>query len=873
MKKFLVILISLLTTSLPLLARHIKGGELTYKYLGPGSSANTSRYLVELKLYLDCNAMGGQLDDAVPITIFSKTTDRQVGPVMTANLDSDRTIRFDPASNPCITNPPVDVCYRIRTYSINITVTDDPGGYIIAYQRCCRIEDIRNLAGRSDNYGATYFAEIPGTSVAPDAYKNSSPKFTTNDAVAVCAQSNFTVNYSVDEPDGAAFDSVSYSFCGGYIGASQGDPTPRQSSAPPFTILGYKDPYSASAPFGPGATIDPKTGVVTGIAPAVIGQYVITVCAYEYRKGVLINVHRKDIHVKVSDCIPLQALLKPDYSYCDDFLVAFKNEQINPPGSIYIWQFGDGTRADTSADLEGRIQHRYADSGTYRVRLKVILAGQCLDSTTTLARVYPGFYPGFTTVGTCQLTPIQFFDTTKSRYGTVNKWRWDFADQTSSADTSRSQNPSWKFGSIGFKRVQLIVESDKGCIDTAYKDVEVRDKPPITLPFRDTLICSIDTLELKAVGNGIFSWDAGPTIINTNLPTPLVFPKTTTRYRVTLDENGCLNSDFVNVRVVDFVTLNAGPDTMICLTDTVQFRPVTDGLQFSWSPAARLNNPTVRNPLAVPTGTTTYQLKASIGKCNTTDDITVRTVPYPLVNAGRDTTICYDDTAQLNASVVASRFTWSPFNALSSVNILDPIAFPLRTTTYTLIAYDTLGCPKPGVDQVKVTVRSKILAFAGNDTSIVIGQPLQLTGSGAEFFKWTPSLGLSNSSVAGPIATLTNDMTYTMRAFTVEGCFAMDTINIKVFKTLPDIFMPNAFSPLGKNNILRPIPVGISKLEYFRIYNRWGQLVFQTIQPGAGWDGRVAGKLQDPGTYVWMVQGTDYTGKIVRKKGTAVLLR
>ena len=873
MKKLLAIFILFLTTSLPLLARHIKGGELTYTYLGPGVSPNTSRYLIELKLYLDCNAMGGQLDDAVPITIFSKTTNRQVGSVMTAGLEGERTIRFDPASNPCITNPPVDVCYRIRTYSVTISVADDPGGYIVAYQRCCRIEDIRNLAGRSDNYGATYFAEIPGTSVSPDAYKNSSPKFTTNDAVAVCAQSNFTVDYSVAEPDGAAFDSVSYSFCGGYIGASQGDPTPRQSSTPPFTTLSYKDPFAGSAPFGPRATIDPKTGIVTGIAPAEIGQYVITVCAYEYRQGKLINIHRKDIHVKVSDCIPLQALLKPDYSFCDDFLVSFKNEQLNPPGSIYIWQFGDGSRADTSADLEGRIQHRYADSGTYRVRLKVILAGQCLDSTTTLAKVYPGFFPGFTTLGTCQLTPIQFFDTTKSRYGTVSKWRWDFADPTSNADTSRAQNPNWKYGSIGFKKVQLIVESDKGCIDTAYNDVEVRDKPPITLPFKDTLICSIDTLQLKAVGNGIFSWDTGPTIINTNSATPLVFPKTTTRYKVTLDENGCVNSDFINVRVVDFVTLNAGPDSTICLKDTAQLRPITDGLQFSWSPAATLNNPNVKNPLAVPTGTTTYQLKASIGKCNATDDITLRTVPYPFVNAGKDTVICYDDTAQLHASVIASRFSWSPFNALSGVNILDPIAFPLRTTTYTLMAYDTIGCPKPGVDQVKVTVRPKIIAFAGNDTSIVIGQSLQLTGSGAEFFKWTPPTGLNNSTVARPIATLNDPMTYVMRAFTAEGCFGIDTINIKVFKTLPDIFMPNAFSPNGKNNILRPIPVGITKLEYFRVYNRWGQLVFQTIEPGKGWDGTVAGKLQDAGTYVWMVQGTDYTGKTVSKKGTAVLLR
>ncbi|MGZ5133545.1 MAG: PKD domain-containing protein [Flavitalea sp.] len=843
---------------------------MTYKFLGPGATPNTSRYLVELKLYLDCNAMGGQLDDAVPITIFNKETSRQFGPVITAGLDNENTIRFDPASNPCISNAPVDVCYRIRTYSVSITLPDDPYGYVIAYQRCCRIENIINLAGASGNFGATYYAEIPGTDTYPGAQTNSSPIFTTSDAVAVCGLSNFTVDYSAFEQDG---DSIAYRFCSGFVGASQGNPTPGQASAPAYRELSYQSPYGETGPFGPSATINPRTGLVTGIAPEEIGQYVITVCAYEYRKGVLINVHRKDIHVKVSDCIPLAAVLKPDYSYCDDFNVSFKNEQINPSGSIYIWNFGDNSGADTSADPEGFIQHRYADSGTFKVKLKVILAGQCVDSTTTLAKVYPGFYPGFTTFGTCQLTPIQFFDTTKTRYGSVTKWSWDFADQTSNADTSRAKNTNWKYGSIGFKNVQLIVESDKGCIDTVYKNVEVRDKPPINLPFKDTLICSLDTLQLQAIGNGIFSWAADPTLINSNSATPLVFPKKTTTYQVSLNENGCVSNDLIRVRVVDFVTLDAGADSIICLTDTVQLRPITDGLQFSWSPAASLNNATVKNPLAVPTATTIYQLHASIGKCNTTDNVTLKTVPYPFVYAGTDTVVCFEGTAQLNASITAFTFTWNPVNTLSNPGILNPLAFPPRSTTYTLVAYDTLGCPKPGIDQVKVTVRSKINAFAGNDTAIVVDQPLQLSGSGAEFFRWSPGLGLNNTTVSSPIAMLKNDISYVMQTSTAEGCFGIDTIHVRVFKTKPDIFVPNAFSPNGRNKLLRPIPVGISNLEYFRVYNRWGQLVFQSNEARKGWDGTLAGKLQDGGTYVWMVQGKDFTGKTVSKKGTAILIR
>jgi gliding motility-associated-like protein len=210
---------------------------------------------------------------------------------------------------------------------------------------------------------------------------------------------------------------------------------------------------------------------------------------------------------------------------------------------------------------------------------------------------------------------------------------------------------------------------------------------------------------------------------------------------------------------------------------------------------------------------------------------------------------------------------------LNSGNTLTPLAFPLRTTTYTLSAYDTLGCPKPGISHVIVTVRDKIIPFAGNDTSIVVGQPLQLRGSGGLLYEWTPPNFLNNPSIQNPIANLNDNFTYVMRAYTPEGCFALDTINIKVFKTAPDIFVPNAFAPNGKNRILRPIPVGISSMEYFRVFNRWGQLVYQTSRAGDGWDGTIAGKPQDAGTYVWMVKGTDFTGKVVIRRGTAVLIR
>jgi gliding motility-associated-like protein len=185
-------------------------------------------------------------------------------------------------------------------------------------------------------------------------------------------------------------------------------------------------------------------------------------------------------------------------------------------------------------------------------------------------------------------------------------------------------------------------------------------------------------------------------------------------------------------------------------------------------------------------------------------------------------------------------------------------------------------------DSVLITVIPSVQVFAGRDTAVVKNQPLQLMAkvnfdNGINYL-WTPSTGLSNTSIADPIALLNNNadsIKYKVRATIPEGCFGEDEIIVRVFRTNPDIFVPTAFTPNkdGKNDILKPICVGISQLDYFRIYNRWGQLLFETKETERGWDGSVNGTEQSSGTFVFMVRGTDFTGKIINKNGTVVLIR
>lgn len=868
--KRLLIIFSLLAALAcqPLFARHIKGGEISYTYLGPGASPGTDRFEITLRLFLECGASGQQLDPDANIGIFKNGSELAVpGSPFSFPLTGDQFINLT-TPNPCITSPS-PVCYRLRTYTRTIDLPQDPEGYTMVFQRCCRINGLINLSP-NNNVGSSYTCKMGGTNVLGTG-TNSSPSFAIKDTVLICQNRPFQLDFSADDIEG---DSLSYEFCSAYT-ATQGGGGGVIDPVNPSRIgfVNYAGGFSGSLPLGPSVTIDHKTGLISGIAPSG-GDYVISVCVFEWRDQKVISEHRKDFNIQVDQrCDLAAAVLNPTYTNCDNFFFAFQNE--SPPSTLihtYNWDFGvNNLLNDTSSNATPTFT--YPDTGVYRIKLIINRGEQCSDSTESDVRVFPGFFTGFTITGSCVQLPYTFTDTTKARYGIVNAWLWNLGDETTAADESTNRTVSWKYATSGQKPIAMIVSTSKGCIDTVFKMLDVRERPIVNLAFKDTLICSIDTLQLKIDGAGVYTWRPNYNIIDPNVPSPFVFPKQTTVYKVDLNDNGCTNTDSVRVRVVDFVTLNAGPDTTICLTDSLVLRPSTDGLQFTWTPANTLSDPTIKNPIAFPTGNTTYRLIARIGKCSTPDDIFVKTVPYPLSNAGKDTVICYDDTATLHGAIIGSSFSWTPAAYLGNARLLTTTAFPPTTSMYTLRVFDTLGCPKPGVSTVKVTVRPKIIAFAGNDTAVVLGQPLQLRGSGADFYLWNPGQYLNNTSLRTPVAMLNDNFTYTMKAFTEEGCFAMDTINIKVFKTAPDIFVPNAFAPAGTNRVLRPIPVGISTLSFFRVYNRYGQLVYQTKEIGRGWDGSLAGKAQPTGTYIWHAAGTDYTGKSIVRQGTAILIR
>lgn len=863
--------------AVPLFANHITGGQIYYTYAG--MTGNNHNYNVTLLLYRDSASTGAQLDPSAAMAIFDRGTGAMVWNSSISMTFKQVLHLWTPG--PCITNPP-SVVYEVGHYNFSVPLPPSTNGYIITFQRCCRIAGINNLSG-SSNVGATYTAEIPGNSPLINAPVNNSAHFTGSDTVIVCGGYPFTYSFAAFDSDG---DQLAYSFCNAYIGggtssgSGPNSPTPDPPLGPSYFSVPYNFPYNGSSPLGAGVTINNTTGLITGIAPPQ-GIYVVTVCVNEIRNGIIIATQRKDLQIKAGDCDIAAAKLDPVYTQCDSLTLSFQNNPMyNPLINSYFWDFGDPGSSANNTSVSATPTHTFSVAGDYTIKLVTNRNQECSDSTTAIVKVWPGFFPAFTSNGVCLLNPVRFTDRSTTNYGVVDSWSWNFADATTLADTSHLKNPAWTYADTGSKNVQFTVTNSKGCIKTITQTVNIIDKPPITLAFRDTLICVPDALQLQASGTGNFSWTPLNNITNPNTGTPTVNPTSTTTYQVQLDEQGCINTDTVRVRVVDHVTLTAMADITICLTDAVQLSAITDGLQYLWSPSATINNPTLQNPTAIPTGaTTTYQILSRIGSCTAMDDVTITAVPYPLANAGPDTIVCYNTPAFLHGSHNGSSFLWSPTSSLLNSNTLNPVAYPSQSATkYILSSFDNLGCPKPGRDTVLVTMLPKINASAGNDTLVVITQPLQLNAEGGASYQWIPSTGLNNSSIKNPIGVYgaeIDSVRYTVFVFNTAGCVDSAFVTVKVFKTDPYVFVPTGFTPNGDglNDIVRPIAVGVKRINYFSIYNRWGQLLFTTTVNGHGWDGKIGGAPQGSNVYVWMVSAVDYLGKPIFLKGTVTLIR
>ena len=874
MRKFLLLLFTVFTVT-SAFSRHIVGGELMYEYVSYNAGTNSYTYKLILRLFRDaqnCSAANNcaDLPMSAMIGIYNNDNGQRVG----SYIDMPRTDFLAPLpivySPPCLTNSPV-FYYEMATYTVNITVPLNTQGYTAAFQTCCWVGNITNLGNSDgDRIGSTNSAIIPGTNNLAAGGIDRSPKFQPGISV-ICYNQPFQLDFSASDIDG---DSLSYSFTSPYNGGGATDAGWSTPAGPPYGTLGFTGNYSGGNPFGTNAVINPNTGIITGTAPAA-GKYLVSVQVRSYRNGNYISTHRKDFLITVAPCNLAKATLNPTYTSCDGFTVTLENESSSPVNQTFYWDLGDGSTSTQESPT-----HTYEIAGDYNIKLVVNRGTPCADSATAVLKVYPGFFPGINAPDTvCINTPVQFQDGTTLNYGETNAWHWDFGVSGTLADTSIVKNPVFTYTQAGNYTVSLNVSSNKGCNKTITKNIVVSTNVDLHLA-QDTIMCINNPIQLFANGGspGTYTWTPATHMDNPNIQNPTVNPPVTTTYSVNyVSTTGCTGNASIVVNVITQVDLSIMPDTTICRTDSVRLNVQTNGVAWQWTPAATLDNPNIKSPMAGPTApSTTYTVVSSVGSCTATKSVTVKTVPYPVANAGPDQRICGGNSTLLTASG-GSHYEWTPTLFLSNPqNQTTQVVQPQYSMNYTVKVTDTLGCPKPDYDTVFVEVIN-INANAGpSDTNVVINQPLQLSGTGAgNIFIWEPATWLSDATVANPVALPQNDITYTLTVTNDIGCIDKDTIRVHLFNMQPDLLIPSAFTPGndGLNDIIRPIPVGIRKLEFFRIYNRYGELIYSTSEIGQGWNGKYKGADQSSATFVWQVSAIDYLGRKIFKKGTVILIR
>jgi len=344
------------------------------------------------------------------------------------------------------------------------------------------------------------------------------------------------------------------------------------------------------------------------------------------------------------------------------------------------------------------------------------------------------------------------------------------------------------------------------------------------------------------------------------------------------DGYGCLDTLFA--KLIDTLTVNAhaGPDLHSCNRAAVQIgAPPKPGIVYRWSPAAGLSNANISNPLATPDATTAYILTASSsgGGCRTTDTVlvTAEIVDDSIRVVGKEMYCITDNDSAILVVQPTSNIQWFR-NNLPIINANQPTYHVQQSGSYYAFLSSSIGCsattskkeilidvPRPGITYP--------IKFA------VVDLPVALKAR--DFGKtalWKPGISLSDVNSFTPNFSGAADMLYNVTIKTVSGCLTTDTQFVKIVSHA-EIYVPSAFTPNadGKNDVLRPMLRGIKDLHYFKVFNRDGQLLFETHKEYEGWNGNINGHVQLAQTVVWVVEGLGDDDKIYRKTGSTVLLK
>lgn len=559
--------------------------------------------------------------------------------------------------------------------------------------------------------------------------------------------------------------------------------------------------------------------------------------------------------------------------------------------AVYLWDFDDGNVETTTTPVSPH--HVYTQPGIYypRVRLeddrgcrmpatgtdRVIVDQAKAEYTTDAALACGGGLVTFTNKSS---------SFTQTALGLPFTSEWTFPDNS----TSNSQNAQYNYTVPGTHAVLLRVTSAFGCPDDTIVTIQVPTKPEAEiLPVAP--ICQGSSLQLvgrdnRNLPNTLWLWKmADGTEYPQQQPPLLTFEKATSEpvaLTVRNADGTCPSTATANIVVHPKPALAPAPaQATLCQGSSLPLQANADaGAVLSWT-NYNISDPASHTPVVTPLMDTSYTVVATNHHgCTNTARVQVKVSrPFRVSTAGAD--ICDGEETRLIASG-AVRYRWTPSTGLDRDDVAEPVAKPTVTTTYKVTGYGTDNCFTDEATAV-VTVHPAPTVNAGPDITVATGSvfPLPTVGSSdIAKISWLPIDGLSCTDCLNPTATPRKDIKYHVRVENRYGCIAEDEIAIKLVCTGGSVFIPNSFSPNGdgQNDIFYIRGRGISTVKVFRIFNRWGQLLFERAgftpdDPSMGWDGRFKGIPVNPDVFIYYAEMVCDTGESMLLKGNITLIK
>ncbi len=475
-------------------AKHIIGGDVTYVYLGE-FTPGIKRWRFTMHVYRDCIGGGPDFDQPVKFAIYQGT---EANNFLYTTLDVlyNYSAEIVPDTPQCVTQIPY-VCVEeaIYTFDEDLPVLTDES-YFIVYQRCCRNETITNIVGPGD-VGATYSIELTAAAMAVN---NDTPEFSNFPPIIICNNLPFHFDHSARDSVG---DFVVYSFCQAQAGGgnpfNSPDPfgcdgvIPTPPCGPPFAEVPYTVPtYNFFNPMGgdPQITINPVTGEITG-TPQLLGQYVVAVCAQEYRNGQLLSTVRREFQFNVADCTPdidaklssdSLTVLVEDYTIksCGEKTIFFQNKTTVAANVTDVeWRFDIQGTTVTDKVNKWFTAFTFPDTGLYHGMLLINQnSGGCSDTAFIHVHIYPEVHASFAyDYDTCVAGPVVFSDHSTGEGG-LNQWKWNFGIAGSA---SSLQNPTYQYPIPGNHPVKLKVTDKNQCTDDTTAVIQWFPVPPVII--------------------------------------------------------------------------------------------------------------------------------------------------------------------------------------------------------------------------------------------------------------------------------------------------------------------------------------------------------------------------------------------------------